>query len=549
MSITPQDRVTCVLYETDGVTRLGWLPNARNIIWVEENNKPGQGSFEVPLDDPTTPLLTGRRIVRMCWYHGGVPIGRFAIRLQTEAVQLAVDGRRWIRFEQQPGLLSVLGNAVVFPEAGLQVDSGDTRYLGFMSPDGPWKIDSDWVTPHGRAWTDTAGGFRDRRPHEFRGVDPDAQWISLYDPDTAQPANTRNYFLSTFTLTDPAHIEIMHAADNYLHLFIDGDLITSTGPPGARQWHTANRTTVRLPAGDHRIAVAVKNSGNGDGPSPIAFICTARLLKPNGDPLSSDILFRTDTTNWTVHADSPDPGWRRAQALLKLTQEAIDRGVAGIIHLGFAFGNELSSRGEAWTDRGQYALPVANVSMLEASRQLSESDMNVWVRPWSMKLCAAKRRGVDRSATVQLRLGDDPDQPGTLKNMESTNRTARYNVMIGRHNDGSYVVVKDDDSVAGINRIEAGLSLASAGSDHTAERIMQHHLDQNSTPRAQGVAEASVLDPSQPIAYLDYQVADTISIPGRRNGGPMKSRVLAITVDASGETVRAWPEFQEDLSV
>lgn len=546
MSITPRDSVRLVLYETDGVTRLGWLSKARNITWQEVNNQPGQGSFEVPLDDAMTPLLTGRRIVRMTWYHGGVPIGKFAIRLQNEKVQLATDGKKWIRFENQPGLLSVLGNAVIMPEAGLQTDSGPTRYLGCMSTPGPWKIPTDWGVPRGRRWADTTGGFRDRRPHEFRGFDPDAMWLSLYDPDVSQPPGTYNYFLRTITFAEPMHVEMLYAADNYPHVFIDDDLLASWGPPGLNEWTQGHILQHHFEAGDHIIAVPVKNSRAVTDPNPIAFIMSARQIDAKGKPVDGTILFRTDTDNWTVHADAPDPGWHRAQGLWTLAHEAIDRGVAGIIHVGFAFGNKRGSHGEAWTDRGQFAFPATRTSLLEATRQLTESDMNVWMRPWSMKLCAAKRRGKDRSGSVAYLLGEDG---GTLMTMESANRTARYNTLIGRHNDGSYVVVKDDDSIAGINRIEAGLSLGSAGSDHTAERIMQHHIDLNSTPKAQGTAQASVLDPTQPIPYLDFQVGDTITIPGRRGGDPMKSRVLSITVDATGETVHAWPTFHEDTSV
>jgi hypothetical protein len=523
------------LYDKRGHTLLANLTNARKVAWQDELSKMGSGSFEVPLADASTALIADRCIVKFSLF-GAI---RMACRIVTESCVLAVDGITWLRFENQPGLLSLLGDAVVLPEYGLGRRSRSQRNFGFMSADGPWRVTSDWGAPLGNTWaTDVP---RHGYPPTLRAANP--YWIAASPgPAVAVPAGTVNYFRHIFNTASPTYVNILATADNFLTLYVDGDEIISPNPEHPFGWREAPGVSLVLSAGNHVFAAKVENAvglGTG-GSSPIGFILAVQTLDTSG--VSTGVVMRTNLTDWIAHDGTPEPGWFRAQVLKTLFDEAVARGVVGPSYLTLGFTATADSASAAWTDRGQFVFSVASQTLAEVATQLAETLLDVHVDPVAIKLNAWNRKGSDKSATVQLKLGADA---GTLKAYETTKSVARRTRVVTQLADGSWTTTTDDAGLAAVGLVETGASVGSASSVTTAYTAALAVLKEAAAPLMTASGEPSTLTGAKP--YVDYQLGDTITVPGHR-GGTAKARVLAITVDGSSDTVRAWPELAEDRS-
>lgn len=549
MSAIPLDRVRATLFSANGLNKIVWLDKARNIQWTEENSKPGWATFEVPLENedgtPYAPIehLLDRRIVKFWWYRQGKRNGTFACRLKGEAVQVAVDGRRWLRFEQQPGLLDLLGDATVYPEYGLRRASSGTRIFGFMSKDGNWRADGNWHFPHGFPLSDMTG-VRKGAPPELRTPNP--YWIAVRNPSIHLSPTTVNYVRASFHLSEGKYCELDVTADNILTVYLDGEQIIDPDKTTPLQWKHTQSVRFRISAGDHVLAFKDENApqpGDSTAYTPVGLIGVLYELDTSGKVVDTILETNLDGSIWRVHDNTPQPGWSRAQVLRQLVLEAKARGVDAVTYLRLGFGDFHDTAGRAWVDRDEYQFDVGTVSVSDVAQQLAEAKMDVAVEPTSMRLMAWRRRGRDRSATVQLRPGD---QGGNLKSFEASSVAARFTTVLTQSADTLWVETSDEVALADPHRgrIEVGLSLGSTPSSSTANSLAKSQLFENSNVKVTVTSEPSTLTGA--VAYKDYFVGDTITVPGRRNIGTMKARVLAITVDASGDTPRAWPEYVED---
>lgn len=538
----PLDSPVVNLYQRNGVTPVARLRNARAVSWSPEVSRTGSATFEVPLDDATTDLIVDKRIVKLAWLRDGVVVQRFACRIDSETATLAIDeeDRRWLRFENQPGVLALMGEAVVRPEYNLANNRDGSREFGYMSAAGTWKIDSEWVTPRGRAWSDLTGGIRQKRPPDFRTADPTAQWISLIDPNTTQPEFAANYFRCLFTLAEQIDVEILAASDNGMNFYLDGEPIFEWVKPNPFTWREAQTTTLRLAAGDHLIAVQVNNAAKAAGErNPIALIAT--LIKLDNKGKRDGVIVHTDTDNWIVHASTPEPGWHRAEVLRKLFHEADDRSVRGVGVLQLGYTATHDSTAAAWGDRGQYLLDVATVTLLDVIEQLTEAEMDVGVDPVTMHLHAWRRQGRDRSSSVEFTLGEG----GNLTSYEVGVEGIKFTSVLTQLANGDWVVYRDEDAVDDIGVIEVGLSLASTTTSATAGSVARQQLAEASAPLKSIQMEIS---PGGPLFGRDFDLGDTVRVPGERNVGTMKVRVMKGLIDLTGEVVRQVVEVVEDRS-
>lgn len=534
------DSVTASIYDSTGLTKLAVIRVLRNATWQDQLSQPGSATFEVRLDDATTPLITPRRIVKLSWIRSGVKIATFGCRIADEGIELAVDGQRWLRFENQPGLLSMLADMTVYPEYGFDANAADSRLFGFMSAVDAWYVDSDWIVPRNQA----PGDIPHRRvPAAFSSFDPNAEWISFAGPSVTQPTGAFNYFRATLTLTDATDVRVLWTADNYPDFYVDGKLIDSWGPPDTLRWKDAYRFEIHLGAGDHQFAVSVRNGRPVTGKNnPIAFICSVREITNDAGDLGS-VLLDTNIYDWRVHDDAPDPGWYPAQVLRKLVPEAVDRGDDGPSHLTFGFSDYHDTDGVAWTGPDEFVFDIGKVNGADVTAQLSERGMDVAVAPASLHLNAWQRCGSDKRGTVALGLGD---AGGSLLSYQVTSVSARFTSILTRLTNGTWIETQDTSGVGSIGVVEASLDLGSTSSSTTARRIARAQLDQSAATQVSFTVETSTL--TGPIPYVDYGLGDTITIPGPRDSGTLAARVLAITVDASGDVIRAWPELVEDRS-
>lgn len=261
-----------------------------------------------------------------------------------------------------------------------------------------------------------------------------------------------------------------------------------------------------------------------------------------GDTQTVTVVRRTDS-RWKVHASTPVPGWFRASILRRLVLEGQQRDVDGFDALTIGYDDELDSEGVAWKTRGEYSFPNATLSVLEIAMQLAEAQMDWGVNPDEMILNAWVRRGFDRSIgadAVALWPG------GNLKAYSTTRTAARVTTVLAHLSDGAWQETRDAAGVAAIGRVEIGLSLGSTLAPATAKGVADTVLSESAVPAVTITGETSSIIGPQP--YVDYGLGDTVSVPGHRGKGRMKARVMSISVDATGDVVRAWPELVIDRS-
>ncbi len=529
--------VTADLYAPDGTTLLGALPNARGITFQHELSKAGSATFEIPLDDAAA--VTDRCVVKFSW-RGAV---RFGCVIQSEKCTLAVDGRVWLRFDSQPGLLAMLGDAVIYPEYGLARVSAPDRRFGWMSADGPWLVPGDWTSPTEDSWASCPikAGF----PPVFGDVDPVASWIGAVNQSVNVAPSTVNYFRANLTVAADVNVAFYGCGDNFLDFYLDGEQVFQSDQSDPYGWRDSAYYLVALAAGPHQLAAKVTNAafwGTARGDlvdvsSPLGLLISVVALTAGGNP--STVLLRSDNS-WTVHATTPALGWARGDVLHTLIVEAQTRGVAGPSEITVDFDGLLDSRGDAWTDVGEYVLPVGTLGLDEVATQLSESYLDLDLDAATMTLHAWGRAGQDRTGAVELTVGGD------LKAYETASDPNRRTRAVAQAGDGSWLEVVDSAAESAFGRIELGLTVGSGSVDRTVAAVLAQTLADSATPRISVTGESSTLTGAVP--YVDYQLGDTITVPGHRGAGTMPARVLAITVDAAGETVRAWPELVSDPS-
>lgn len=528
------------LYDTNGQDFITDLPTARGITWQHELSREGAGSFEIPLAHAAG--IVAHSIVKFSW-HGAI---RFAVRIMSETCALAVDGTLWLKFDNQPGLVSLLADAVVFPESGLIRKSASSRTFGYMSKDGPWRETSEWVVPQSRPFGPSSSHFN--LPADIALTDPAAKWIAFSDPADSVPSYTVNYFRAAFYVSDATDALLVVSGDNFLEMYLDGDQLVATDLTQPQAWFNAQQVPLRLAEGWHLFAARVENSVPDGVPTgtnnPIALIATLRRVDGTGTLVGPPML-HTDTASWIVSGGDPEPGWSRGFVLATLVGEAQDRGVLGPSLLGMDFDVDVDSDGESWTDRGEYTFSVGTTGMSDVAAQLSESILDVDVEPVTMTLQAWNRRGSDLSATVRLKLGN-PTGDGSLIEYETTRATSRFTSVLNQVADGSWHVVDDAGGVDTVGRIETGLAFGSTNSAGTAAHMAGSLLAESAQAQVSVTGQPSALIGAVP--YVDYSLGDSITVPGHRGVGTMRVRVLSITVDGSAEPVRAWPEFVQDLS-
>jgi outer membrane protein OmpA-like peptidoglycan-associated protein len=655
------------LYDRTGKTRLAVLDNARQVQWQHELSKPGNATFEMPLDDPKTALIRDGLVVKFS-YLGAV---RFGCIVTSERATLAVDGRRWVRWENQPGLATILDRAIVYPEYGLTKKSGDDRLFGFMSK-GPalgvsgWWADAEWHNPAGGTVWKYDASKRKGVPVVFGQVDPGAKWISATLPDTGRPVGSSNYFRENLHIVSDIAVTMYFAADAYYTVYLDGEQIIAPDYEKPVGWNVAQSYATVLTKGTHVLAARVENYKTG----PIAFLCTiinistetgkpapveqtetlqgdvtfafdsdtltsaartairAVVNKAFGIPAHFTIVGHTDSTGsnaynldlsrrralsvanyvrqvdgsatvsvgyygetkpvasnltaagraknrrveitysasstgdgdepvsstvfnvvrrsdhkWLVHDRLPAVGWSRASVLKQLVIEGQDRNVRGFDDLHIGYSDAVDSDGDPWIDRGEYSFGVASDSVLDIAQQLSEVGLDWDIDAATMTLKAYVRAGSDRTTgdtPVMFWLGHN------MRSAETTRTSATVTDIVAHLGDGSWQETVDAQAVRANGRIETGVQYGSALTAKTGQAVALALLAESAYPLVTVTVETSPHLGPQP--YRDYVLGDTINVPGHRGIGRMAARVLSITVDATGDDVRTWPELVIDRS-
>jgi hypothetical protein len=503
-------------------TMLAVLSRRWGVQWQDSLNESGVGSVTVHADDPAAneTNLSEFNIIRFV-YQGAV---RFAWRIERRNLTVVGSGGEAARVYELSGrgLLSLISDARLYPEYGIARLAGTDRYFNFGSAEGDWYDAADWGTPVG-VRQDSRQDNLSVYPLEW--PDPAAQWIWSSDPDlgdgdTSVPAGTVNWFRGEFTLASETNIRVYLASDNYRRVFLDGELIDDSGLPG---YTRASEVDLSLAAGTHLLAAEVKQreqltGATGDDAS---FIATVAELASDATP--SAILFRTNTTNWTVA--TVETGWQPHHILAKIVTEAQGRSVLGPDSFTLGFTASTDSDGTAWTtDIMDRSFRVGEDCLSVATTLCEDSEMDVWMDPANMVLEAWQGRGTDRSTgaeVVALRPGQSITDMKILRERPVATRLLTLT-------ENGWYEEADSAQESAIGRVEGWAEL---GGSYTAAEAQRQALNILGY-FAQSSADASVggTDLAGPKPYVDFDVADTVLAPDGFTAGSFAAyRVMSLS--------------------
>lgn len=528
------------LYAEDGQRWIANLPRAIG-SWQDANNDPGSLSIRIPAADCA--LMLGRRIVKAYWQGEA----RQGARLMTWKTELAVDGTRWRRYDAQRGLLAMLDDCAVYPEYGFTRAAGDQRIFGFMSGSEPgtgsisspvFFVRSWWQRPVGLQMSaDT--GYRKGVPAGMSAADP--YWLTFgttpSDVYTNKDADQVIYLRKWFITREQIDYDILLAADDAATLWIDGQQLITPATNQRFGWKQAQTVSGTFEAGQHMIGIRVANR---HGATPIAVAFVLRQLDGKGNPVAPYYIRSDPGSGWLVNDGTGPPSWRPAEVVRTILDENAAFGVHAANQLDPGFGYVFDSNAVDWAHRGTYSFPVGT-SLLQVVQQFGDDGIDWAVHPHTMTLQAWQRRGSDKHTTVALQLGEND---GNLKTYDVQTTAATINTGLVHLADGTWLQVSDATAVAADGVVVAGLSMGSTRDADTATAQALAILAETANDVHTSTAEPSTLIGA--LAYRDYQVGDSINVPTEDGTAMMKARVLAISVDATGEVVRAWPEFASD---
>lgn len=535
-------------YDRTGATLQAVLVNATAVQWrhplAGDGSAAGTLTFSLLAADSAAQYVVRDRIVKVSW-HGAERVG-----FRIAGIKHALTDSGWRLDVTGVQIRCLLGDAVALPEYGLRVGVGETRRFGFMSVAGAWYVSSEWVTPTGTLLTSN--------PRWSQGIpsgypDGNSYWLAAV---TQPPLGGKTWYRGTFTTTAtyPA-VRLFVAVDDAADVYLDGELVLQI--PGAANLQLTTETAdVHLPVGDHVLAVEMRDEFQ---PSTEALrgelvCCLASIDQASadtGDAVTAIIFRSTPTSAWKVRSDNTsEPGWRRAQIVKTLFTEAGTRGVRGVTALTLGFTDTADSASVAWTDRGDYEVQTFSDPVDRIAEALFDPDIDWDVDAATMTVKAWNRRGTNRTGSTSTPAGSDP--PVALRTaVDVTDLTISqaFDVvtsLYGRTAEG--LVVHQTDSTAQTEAggvVEGGMSLGSVATETTANGVMSAHLASLAYPSQEVTVS---LDPSGPVAYVDYELGDTVLCPNG-SGGWLAVRVLAITVDASGDVAVAIPEVAVDRTV
>lgn len=554
----PAWAVTGTVYLHDGLHPVGQLTKLRNVQWQEQRSLPGSVTFEVAADDPLVgsigPTDGALHIVKFTWWRRGRPIVTVGCRVQQAGSEFAVNGTRWVQWQAQPGLMSLLADATVYPETGDVPDTGIVdRWFGAMSTSTGlhWYRSSDWQAPVGYAWSATpTGNIRKGYPlttaggGEFAAHDP--YWIGVVSPDHSVTQGRRMGFRTTITLAAEADVELLVAVDNYGDMWFRGDKVFNRNPADIQGWKQANSTVIHnVPAGDHVLYIEAENAAATGGSNPMAIIGIVYKLDAHGN--RDSVLRITDLTNWVCAAGPPMPGWPRGQVIRQLLSEAQTRTVTGPLQVAAGWGYNLDSASQQWdpNDSGSYNFPIGQVKLTDIITQLCEDGLiEAGFDTVGMRLLVWRRRGKDRSASVQYQLAKDG---GTITGYQTTVTAPQFNDVLMQLSGGRWTTHTNTASAGLYGVLENGYSIGSTDSDFTAGQVVDAQIVQNGFRHLQVAMDVSVLESAGgPIPYIDFGLGDQITIPHPDGSGTVVAKVEAITADFTGVSPKFTPELSFD---
>lgn len=588
------------VYDALNATYQGTIAQAISNEFVDEYNGPGVGTVTVPLDSADADLLAKDAVVRVI-YRDAV---RYSWFVETRERTLGDAGNRYTLTASGRGLLAWLEDAVVYPQGGLADFTAPDRPFNFASADGAWTSSGNYQAALGvRQKDDTTA----RAKLPVRWKDPNAYWIWFTDPASTVKAGTVNWFRKDFTMASRAKVKFYASCDNTMDVYLDGALIMSSSDfdEQATSFSQMARFTIDLGSGTHTLAAMVRNGkpwtrydvnvdadsdkveasnhglANGDqvkitdkkdadgltngntyyvvnrtdddfklsttsGGSAVNVTKDGKVdLKLQEDTSAGfilcafeqtaagkdgDLVTRTNTS-WEV--SSVEPYWRPAMILKTLAQEAATRGVYRLDQLTYGYTTSTPSSG-SWTTEVDLTIKVG-ADLLTVLNDMVDLGHDFWLNPTTMELEAWESRGTDRSGEVLLDTGIN------LMKFSTTVERPIKTVALVRSKRGWLRAAANNRTTNGWREtfLEYGNTRSEAVAKRNAERVLRR------TSKATIVASTDVVITDDAIPYVDFDVADLVSIPNPTGQGlPYTARVLSISMKEEGGGVNFQPELE-----
>lgn len=538
------------VFEPDGTTLITHVNRRRDVRWTDELNAPGVGQItfyatdplispDVTLADPNQfvkPVLQGGNIVKI--YVAGAPVKAWVMEEFNEIVLGSGEEAERAFQVSGRGIISLLDQAVIYPEYGLKASSSEDRIFNFSSADGVWRDVDEWEVPQGLPWT-TDTTYRKGLPAGW--PDPDAQWLWDNSPNSYITPLGPAWFRTTFTLTQPTSVVVYATADNAFIAYMDGIPVMSSGGGNVYSWFTRFEWRGVLQPGTHVFGAAVFNTSVPEEmstTSPAGFIATAYKTDALANQTGVNV-FRTHPDNTIVKGGGTTPGWRGSSILQQLVIEAQQRGnVRGIFPIRFGYGVNQDSALQPWDDVQERIFKVGTTDLLDLAVQLSELSFDFDLSP-DFILKAWKQRGSDLSDTI------------TLSNTSTLTSFAQKYVESKVKNhalvkfEGGWLEIDSPVSGEIFGRREVGLSLGNSTSVAQTQLEAEMAIRELHNPDTDISLQTSCVMGPQP--YRDFNIGDYVRVHNDSYIGINRCASITGSEDTNGIITWDYTFYDEDL--
>lgn len=501
------------------------LPGRKLPKILSEIKGKGGGSFFIPKVDrklvQNPDLIDSRNVCK--FKVNGETIGAFLIGSTTSKIESA-DGKAQLGYQVAgEGLKTWFDDADVHPAAGLYQLSGSTRYFNFSSEVGAWYKPAQWTNPIVFATVKKTPIWGYYNPKDWPDAAYAAKWIwcSPYaDPMNPAPC----YFRWTVNITTPGLHAIYTAVDDKYILYVDGEQVAKSNDK-AVSWTEASRIEVNLSEGPHVISYMAHNNGDQAYNGPAALL--AALFRVNGVGAET-LLSYSDVAGWKCMAyPAKPPSWTIGEILLKLLQEAEDRGVLFPTYLTPTFTVTADSYGQPWEEGPEWSFGVGEsyASVLAKIEELYD----VWIDPDTFELNMVPTRGVNRTdytysgsdviaTPVKFQVGKDIREASTESRGKIKNALDLKTV-------NGWLKKEQAASIAKYGRIEGTLDTG------TTPELASMLADLVFVQRANEEEGASYnLVIKDKVPHRDFEIGDWVLAPNKR-GEMVPRRVMSISIE------------------
>lgn len=510
------------------------LSEARRHNFLDQLNDTGSGAVEIHKQDSDLAsfpyLLNYGNIIRILL--DGTPV--FAYVLESRDTPIAPPEEHsgeWYPLSGR-GVLSLLENAVVYPDGGVGINKTvRQRTFDFSAID---YDDSAWIS----ATAYETEGSPTLHSQVIGWPDGTAYWIWGEAPTGspgASPAGT-NYFRKSFTLGADATVAVFATGDNRLvKLYLDNEpILESTGANAYRHTFRADRD---LTTGTHVIAAEVKNGTGGVAhPNPGGLLCVVYTLDEAND--LDALVVHTDSTWLALDYPANVPGMSIGEIWRILVDEAQNRGGLPGITLGFTDTDDTNSN--AWDDNPDIALDIGT-NLLDVAQTFIEQFVDMDVTPTlELQIYNKGTYGTDLTGSVNLLVGED------FEDLQSRGLPHLTNSVLARDQNAVLMEVEDSPSLAARARKEKYIEFGLAPSEDRAVAMSDEVLAEFAGPSVE--LTGRVTADSGP--YTTWRKGDLILMPDRE-GTPTDTQILsvAISLDEAGHPIFFVEASQDDAEV